>query len=139
MINNFINRVELYTVFFLSLTAIPVNAGAPAELVGKWDLQTIHGKEVLEDGETMLEFNDEGRMAARAGCNSIMSSYELAKDGISFGQGATTMMACPEPLMEQEQKFIKAMETVSDYRFDGDAVNFLDASGNVMFSAVRDE
>lgn len=123
----------------LLLSGITAHAGSPGDLVGKWDLKTIQGEPVLDEGPTMLEFNEEGRVAARAGCNNIMSSYELSADGIRFGQGASTMMACPQPQMDQEQGFIKAMEAARGYALDGDTVRFNDGDGNALFSASRME
>ena len=46
-------------------------------------------------------------------------------------QAATTKMACPAPVMEQEQRFLAALGAVTTYRREGDRLLLLDGGGRV--------
>ena len=47
------------------------------------------------------------------------------------------MMACPEPLMQQEQAIGQAMTRVAAYRLDGDRLELLDAAGTPQLRLQR--
>jgi copper homeostasis protein (lipoprotein) len=85
----------------------------------------------------LLLANDEMRVSGSGGCNRITGSFELDGDRLRFGQMASTRMACPEG-MEQEQRFLDALEKVEHYRIRDSHLEFLDAAGAVItrFEAV---
>lgn len=88
--------------------------GDPGDLLDgdTWQVTSIAGEPVPEDIAVNIAFLDDDRVAGSAGCNRMMGHYELTGEGLSFGRLATTMMACPEPRMAVEQRFIKTMEKV---------------------------
>lgn len=82
----------------------------------QWQLVSLGGVEPIA-GETMpsLQFNGD-RLGGTGGCNRLMGQFSLDGDRLTINeQMASTMMACPEPLMEQEQNFIKALTTAQKY------------------------
>ena len=52
-------------------------------------------------------------------------TYELDGDRLGFGAVATTMMACPEPLMSRERAFIEALEATTAFRIEGETLELL--------------
>jgi heat shock protein HslJ len=63
-------------------------------------------------GPSVWRFSD-GRVSGSAGCNRLMGGYRLDGDALSFEPNlAGTMMACPPPLMAQEQAVIEALGAV---------------------------
>lgn len=79
-----------------------------------------------------------GRVAGTAGCNQIGGSYTLAGASLTFKANmASTMMACPEPLMKQDKAVGLALTRVAAYRLDGDLLELLDAAGAVQLRFVR--
>lgn len=40
--------------------------------------------------------------------------------------GATTLMACPEPLMKQEQEFNEALTATGSYQINGNVLELLE-------------
>lgn len=57
-----------------------------------------------------------GGVNGSAGCNSYFGSVLLGQDGaIRFGEMGSTLMACPEPRMEQEFRFLTALQQVRFY------------------------
>ena len=82
-------------------------------------------------GPARLRFQD-GRVTGSAGCNRLMGDYELKEEGIRFqAPMASTMMACPEPLMSQEQAVHAALASVVSYRREADSLDLLDPAGEV--------
>ena len=66
----------------------------------KWLLAEVMGQKVAskeESKEAFLMLNsEEGRYSGNNSCNVINGAYELQEDNrISFGQGMSTLMACP--------------------------------------------
>lgn len=88
----------------------------------KWKLTELNGKPVeYKEGEKEIFlqlFSDEKRAFGFSGCNTFRGSYEI-KDGlrIKFGPLASTLMVCPD--MKIETEFLKTLETVDNYNFDG--------------------
>lgn len=97
---------------------------ADAELVGtRWLLRTLAGAAV-EPGERppFLQFSREEQGTAAfgsGGCNTFRGGCEIEGDSLSFGHLATTMMACPEPAMELESRFLRALAAVDRYDTQG--------------------
>ena len=71
----------------------------PAALEGTWSDPEVEGYELA--GTLTMNFED-GRIAVQGGCNNLMGPYELDGDQLTAGPLASTMMACPDPLMEQD-------------------------------------
>jgi heat shock protein HslJ len=83
-------------------------------------------------GRARLRFGD-GRLAGSAGCNRLMGAYTLAGDSLRFEPSmASTMMACPEPLMAQEQAVHAALSLVASHRLTADRLELLDADGVLL-------
>jgi len=79
-----------------------------------------------------------GRIAGSPGCNRLGGGYTLDGGRLSFDANlASTMMACPEPLMQQEQAVGAALVKVAAYRLDGELLEFTDASGQPLLRFVR--
>lgn len=97
---------------------------AKAELKNsKWRLVKLYGKDIQKSKDAKKEFginfNSDGRFSAFAGCNNMMGSYKLKEEvsRIEFSKVASTMMACPDMITEQE--FAKVLEMADNYNFDG--------------------
>ena len=81
----------------------------------QWTITTLAGKPVPDDVSITLAFLDDNRVAGNSGCNRFMGGYELTGEGLSFGRLAGTMMACPEPQMQTEQRFLGLLQQVLSF------------------------
>jgi heat shock protein HslJ len=81
--------------------------------------------------------NDTLRVAGSGGCNRVTGGFDIDGDRLCFSRMAATMMACPDG-MEQERRFLGALEHVERYRIRGSHLELLDAEGAVSarFEAV---
>lgn len=83
-----------------------------------------------------LEFGTGGRFAGQGPCNRLLGSYRLSGEELRLGPTASTMMACPEPIMAAEQALTRALEGVR--RFEpaeaGGLLLSTDAGGQIMLA-----
>ncbi|MBB6095154.1 heat shock protein HslJ [Povalibacter uvarum] len=70
----------------------------------------------------------EKRVVGSGGCNRLGGSYTLDGSKLTLGQMASTMMACPHG-MDQEQALHAAFKKVTNWRVDGETLQLLDAAG----------
>ena len=74
-----------------------------------------------------------GKVTGSTGCNRYTGSYTSQVSGvIEFGQIATTMMACPQPQMQQEQAFLKALDDAAAYAISGGLLTLKGANGDEL-------
>ena len=62
------------------------------------------------------------RLSGSGGCNRLLGKYELGVDTLKFAPSGTTMMACPEALMQQESDFVSALKMTTSYKVSGDTL-----------------
>lgn len=72
---------------------------------------------------------EEGRASGNASCNRFFTAYVVEGSQLSFDQAGSTMMACPEPMMSQEQAFLTNLGLVASYEIAGAQLTLLDADG----------
>ena len=74
----------------------------------------------------------DGRASGFSGCNRYSGSYTRAGESqLRFGQMASTRMACPGR-MEQEQRYLAMLSTVRAYDIDDRLLTLLDEQGNEL-------
>lgn len=105
-----------------------------------WKLILLNDKEIIvsdNQREPHITFNAENRVSGSDGCNSIMGSYLLEGDKLTFGEMAGTKMACAEGA-EQTQAFNEALTKVATYSVYSDQLELRDTTGLVLarFTAV---
>jgi len=93
----------------------------------------------LVAGSTVtLEFAADGKASGSAGCNRFTTSYQADGPRLSFSNTAATRRACGAAgLMEQEQAFLKALESVATTRIEGERLELRNAQGSLLASLVR--
>lgn len=107
----------------------------------KWILQEINNTKpkAAEDNKPMFLQLDaaQNRFNASMGCNTIFGGYELTENNtIKFGEGASTMMACPN--METEAAFGKLLPTITTYQITENKLSLLAGKKVVLvFSAGK--
>jgi len=88
---------------------------------GVWNISSINDKPTLFPSRTEFVFYPDGRMSATVGCNRFIGGYRRHGGVLSFGRIASTRMACPEGLTEQENQFNAVLPTIDGYRLDFEA------------------
>ncbi|MCF0198442.1 MAG: META domain-containing protein [Bacteroidaceae bacterium] len=100
---------------------------------------TLNGQPVAaSDGEEAftIAFLADKQVSAYVGCNRIFASYREKADGrLTFDHAGCTQMLCPD--MEVEDAFLRAFNQVTGYETTATGVNFLSASGDVLFQGEK--
>jgi heat shock protein HslJ len=92
--------------------------------------KTIPGSEVT------AVFAD-GQVTGSAGCNTYRGTYRSTRaaggNTLEIGPLSTTRMMCDEPLMEQEQLYLAALEAATEYTLEGFALSIEYPGGQLLF------
>lgn len=95
--------------------------------------QVVDGElEQVPDGVLVSLRMDDGQGGGNGGCNSYSTSYEIDGFDVTFGEVASTLMACPEPASAVESTYFANLGQVASYQSGGIQMAFLDADGNFL-------
>ena len=112
------------------------------DLVGTtWLATEIEGAGVVDGAKSTLGFVDPGRVAGQGGCNRYFGGVAIDGQSMEFGKMGSTMMACPPPLMEQEQRYLAALGAAKRFELkDGTLLLFGEGPDPlVRFSQLESE
>jgi heat shock protein HslJ len=85
-----------------------------------------------------MNFATDGKVAGSGGCNNYSSTYAQDGGNLTFGSAAATHRMCAASgVMEQEQAFLKALESAATARMEGDRLEVRTADGALALSLVR--
>ncbi|WP_172330669.1 YbaY family lipoprotein [Mangrovicoccus sp. HB161399] len=93
-------------------------AAQPASPAGLWLAEEIGGDGVIDQLRTVLEIAADGTVSGSGGCNSISGQATVSGSGIAFGPVAATRKLCPPAIMDQEEKFLRALGLAASWRID---------------------
>jgi heat shock protein HslJ len=145
------NQIFLATLMVIALiaTACGTQAAAPTNPLAQpkeqpvskstldgtsWTLTTLNGQPTLKDTTVTLNFAA-GKAAGTDGCNRYTGAYTADDTSIKFsGQMASTMMACPEPIMKQASAYQQALGQAATYKVEGTQLALSDAHGKELAS-----
>jgi heat shock protein HslJ len=100
-------------------TAQPKSAQAvPFSLIGsEWLLEDLAGSGMMDGIQATLTFPETGKIAGNGSCNRFFGSAEISGDTIKLGPLASTRMACPDPVMNQEMKYLAALQAAERFEW----------------------
>ena len=102
-------------------------AGEDADLAGRTFTATeVQGHELVEGSSVTLTF-DENAISAQVGCNTLFGDASWDGDTLDVQEPmASTLMACEEALMAQDQWLASFLTSSPALEADGDAVTLGD-------------
>lgn len=81
-----------------------------------WVLGTLNNELAISGTNAYLQFGTDGTVTGSDGCNQLNTTYTQDGSNLTFGEsGASTMMACPEPVMEQATAFTTALADTTNF------------------------
>lgn len=112
---------------------VPLPSPAADPLAGtSWILADLGSRAVRQDTQVTLRFED-GRASGSDGCNNYSTSYTASAGKLSFDKHViSTLMACPEPIMEQASAYIAALTQAATYKLEGGQLALFDAGGKTL-------
>lgn len=90
----------------------------PLSLEQTYQVEWIGEQPLIDRSMLTIHFGNDQRANGLAGCNNWSSNFEVDGDKIRFNAPLTTRKMCAPALMEQKQKFLKALEDVRTWRFN---------------------
>jgi heat shock protein HslJ len=125
----FVMALASATIFLLTACA---SSRSSRELTGGiWLLTELKGAAPITGTSITAEFDQDGRVGGSSGCNSYSTTYTMDGSKLTFGeQVATTLMACPEPIMEQEREYQHALSNTDTYEIKDGELILKDSDGN---------
>lgn len=122
----------------LQMPAALADEPAAKAPIGAWTVETIGDAGVLDQAEPSLIIQADGRVNGSSGCNRYSGTAVLADEAMSFGTLVSTRMACAAAVMEQEQAFLSALESVAGWREEADGrLALLGADGTTLMALLR--
>jgi heat shock protein HslJ len=84
---------------------------------------------ILGGTQPTAVFASTGQMSGSGGCNQFNGPYQVSGTSTKMGPFATTRMACPQPVMDQELAYLTALQNAARFEFVDGRLEFRDASG----------
>lgn len=120
-------------------------AGQGGDLRGKVFVSTSvteQGKPraMVEGTSVELNFTDDGRLIARAGCNMIQGPVSLDGGKLEAADLSSTAMGCPNPdLHTQDEWLTKLLAATPAWRLDGSNLVITGSNAEIVLSAEAPE
>ena len=101
-----------------------------------WMVTEIDGEAVMTNYRASMHFRPDGRVGGRASCNHFTADWERLGSELVIERAATTRMACPTAVMDQEQRFLGALSRVAGFSVSERRVlDLQDAEGRTVIQA----
>ncbi|MFA9406759.1 MAG: META domain-containing protein [Anaerolineales bacterium] len=130
--------VKYFTLVLGSLMLLVISAcaspGSNVTLTGQaWIATELDGESVLLDTTITAEFKDDGTLGGSNGCNRYNTTYTVDGDNIQINSPmASTLMACPDPVMAQEGVYMEAMEAAAKFEISGEELILFNEAGDAL-------
>ena len=134
--------LTLIALGIISLAACQPGAPPLSLADTAWILTKLNGSAPLEGTSVSARFEADGKVSGSDGCNRYTTTYTIDGNKIKFGEGAaSTLMACPQPIMEQASAYMRALQSAVTYEINTDTLILRDANGVTVaaFSAQSNE
>lgn len=102
-----------------------------------WQVRTLNGVALPEDGNPTLAFAEDGRVSGYDGCNRFHGRYAITGIGVSFSALAGTRMACRPREEARAREFLEVLENTRLFRIDSRGVLVLEGQPGGGLTARR--
>ena len=103
-----------------------------------WQVEDIDGGGIIDRSMITMDFTEPARIAGTTGCNRYFGDATVTGDALSLGHMGSTMRACAPALMDQEQRFLNALDDAAKFAIDDDTwLVVYDAEGLERLRAIE--
>ena len=106
-----------------------------------WVMSSLNGEAPVGGKRITMELTQgsasQGKINGKGPCNSYFGGYQIEKGELSVGRIGSTMMACREPVMQQEMAFHTTLQNTNQMLMDGRQLILKEAGGqdSIVFMA----
>jgi heat shock protein HslJ len=83
----------------------------------EWLLEDLGGLGVIDNIQATLTFPEARKVAGNGSCNRFFGPADVSGDAIKLGPLASSRMMCPEAVMNQEMKYMNALQTAEHFEW----------------------
>lgn len=117
----------LLILFVIALAVSACTAEKPsASLTGAWKLTSYGPADVqtpaVEDVDAGLTFSEDGTVTGNSGCNGLGGVYTVQGDQVTFREVVSTLMACDDPRMAQEDAVQQVLTDTATFKIEGNTL-----------------
>jgi heat shock protein HslJ len=133
-----IGFVAVLVLLLLSFSARSVEPASKLVDVN-WLAEDINDGGVINYAQTTLLIKADGSASGSGGCNRFTTKATIAGSKITFKPAAATRMMCAPAVMDQEQKFLSALERTRSYTVEADTGKLFlhDDGGKIIARLAR--
>ncbi|QYK00823.1 META domain-containing protein [Shewanella psychrotolerans] len=116
---------------------IPVQDTPDIAIEGTWLIEAVQGEAVIDYSPAQLVFADGGKLSGNNSCNEFFGQYKLDGQQLELSPAGSTMKACVDALMNQEQRVMQAMASVTQANESKGKLLLKDVDGNIQLSLTK--
>jgi heat shock protein HslJ len=83
----------------------------------EWLLEDLAGAGAIDNVQATLTFPEANRVAGKASCNRFFGPAKIDGNAIQLGPFGATRMACPEAVMNQEARYLNALQAAQRFEW----------------------
>ena len=131
-------------LLILLMICLTVSACASKEnalpIAGSWRL-TAYGPSdspapAVPDVDAILSFAADGTLTGNTGCNQLGGDYQVEGERITFGQIVSTLIACPDLEMAQEDSMHQVLTGTASFKIEGNTLTITNNNMVLVFASV---
>lgn len=135
------NKMRCLLIILLLLVATAScfeREGTAKDLAGStWRVEDINQQAVVDPAITTIEFPEPGRVSGSTGCNRYSGTIWFNGERYGVKGIAVTERACRSAVMDQEKKFLKALNDGKRMVVEGSYLRFYGADEKIVLRLVR--
>lgn len=109
-------------------------------LVGSWTLTSYGPADspapALPDVDASVTFDADGGVGGTTGCNQFGGTYVASGTEITFESVVSTLIACPDPQMDQEAAILRVLSDTATYTIEGNTLTITNKDFVLTFTAA---
>ena len=129
------------SILLVGIMLAACSGGASADIVGEWRLVSYgpasSPSPAAPGVATSIKFGADGQLAGNVGCNSFGGEYKVSGMKIEFGSLMSTLMACNNPVGEQESAVFAVFANAAPFALTGDTLTITSTDGSMVAVLAR--
>ncbi len=128
-------------IFGLSACQSNSHQAEEINIVGNWHVESALSEAVINHSPAEIIFAADGKLSGNNSCNQFFGEYEQEENQLTLLPAGSSMMACVDVLMKQEQRVMKAMPLVTNITISKSGKLLLksDAGANLLVLTKKED
>ncbi|MGI2257927.1 META domain-containing protein [Shewanella sp. GXUN23E] len=106
-------------------------------LIGDWKLEVIMGQPTVDYSPAQINFDKDGRLSGNNSCNNFFGTFTQEGNKLTLNPAGSTMKACVDALMAQEQLVNQAMPLVQTATMKDGKLELLGENNKPLLTLTR--